>query len=62
MTLSPFVAVFVAASVGQMAVWAQKKHRACASATATTRPDPRADKKEFGKEYPKRAAMVPGLF
>ena len=37
MTLSPFVAVFVAASVGQMAIWAQKKHRACASALVRPR-------------------------
>lgn len=49
LTLSPASALFAAVSVGQMAIWAAKKHRNY--------------KKEFGKEYPReRKAMFPFIF
>ncbi|PWN30730.1 hypothetical protein BDZ90DRAFT_22286 [Jaminaea rosea] len=49
LTASPAAALFSAVSVGQMAIWAAKKHRNY--------------KKEFGKEYPRgRKAMFPLVF
>jgi very-long-chain enoyl-CoA reductase len=48
LTLSPAAALFSAVSVGQMVIWAVKKHKNY--------------KKEFGKEYPRRKVMFPFLF
>lgn len=49
LTLSPASALFAAVSVGQMAIWAAKKHHNY--------------KKEFSKEYPRgRKAMFPFIF
>ncbi|CAO1619495.1 unnamed protein product [Parajaminaea phylloscopi] len=48
LTLSPASALFAAVSVGQMVLWAIKKHRNY--------------KKEFGKDYPRRKVMFPFVF
>merc|ERR1712093_61179 len=49
MTMSPFSALFLAVSTGQMMIWAKKKHRNY--------------KKEFGDKYPTdRWMMIPGVW
>jgi len=49
MTKSPFAALFLVVSAGQMALWATKKHKAY--------------KREFGDKYPRgRKAMIPFIF
>ncbi|CAO1630287.1 unnamed protein product [Sympodiomycopsis kandeliae] len=48
LTLSPAAALFSAVSVGQMSLWAIKKHKQY--------------KKEFGKEYPRRKILIPFIW
>lgn len=48
LTLSPAALLFSFVSVGQMTIWAIKKHKNY--------------KKEFGKQYPKRKVIFPFVF